>query len=100
MTSFHIDTGVDPMRGAYRIDKLQVIADAATDLVGQGATPAEYHAAVARLVVNDLLKPRRAETSRAHFIALWPLVAAMQAEAPASFDHVILEFAEHLDGFR
>lgn len=99
MASFVIEPN-DAMRGSYRIDKLQVIRDAATDLVGNTADAPEYHAAVARFIVTDLLKPRRAETSRAHFLTLWPLLQEMASEAPASFDHIILEFAEHLAGFR
>lgn len=100
MTAFQIDTGVDPMRGAWRVNKVEIIMDAARDLVGDHADNAEYHAAVARLVHQDVLSPRKPETARSHMLALWPLVAAMATEAPASFDWLIAEFAEHLSGFR
>lgn len=100
MPSFEIDTGTDAMRGAWRVNKTEIIADAARDQVGDGASPAEYHAAVARLIRDDLLAPRKAETARAHFLGLWSLIAPMASEAPASFDWLVLEFAEHLDGFR
>lgn len=99
MTSFQIDTG-DGDRGRYKVDAVQIIMDAARDAMADDATQAELDAEIARLVLQSLLAPKRAETSRRHLLKLWPLVAAMAETSPASFDHVILEFAEHLDGFR
>jgi hypothetical protein len=101
MTGFVIDTGShDPMRGAWRVERVQIIADHARDAVGFDAAPEVYHAEVAKLIRADVMAPKKAETARAHFLALWPLIAPMAREAPASFDFILQEFAEHLDGFR
>lgn len=99
MTTFQIDTGSSD-RGRYKVDSVQIIADAARDSLPESASQAEIDAEIARLVLADLLSPVKVETSRRHLLKLWPLVAAMAETSPASFDHVILEFAEHLAGFR
>lgn len=96
--TFVIDLGA-PERAAPNFDKLQVLRDAAADSLPIGATPAEIDAALARLIVRDLLAPKRAETSRAHFLAFWPLLSELAGRSPASFDFVVNEFSEHLAGF-
>lgn len=92
---FVIDTGT-PAFITRNVDKVQVLRDAAADMLPPGADQGDIDAQVARLIVLDLNKPRRAETVRAHFRTLWPLVAELADRSPASFDFVIQEFAERL----
>ena len=101
MTSFHIDTGSSFDAPQYgRIDYCQALQDAARDSLPHDADEDEVAAALAKLIVADLLKPKRAETARAHFARYWPLIAEMAVTAPASFDFVFQEFAERLAEFR
>jgi hypothetical protein len=85
------------MQGAWQVDKISAIREAAEDCLPPGAPQDQIDAEIAKLLLHQLLSPRRAETARAHFRGLWPLICGLTAE---SFDHVITEFAEHLDGFR
>lgn len=96
MTTFQIDTGFDaPAYG--RIDYCQALQDAARDSLPHDAHEDDVAAALAKLIVADLLKPKRADTVRQHFARYWPLIAGLP---PASYDFVILEFAERLAEFR
>lgn len=98
MTSFHIDTGSSFDAPQYgRIDYCQALQDAARDSLPHDADEDEVAAALAKLIVADLLKPKRAETARVHFARYWPLIAGLP---PASYDFVILEFAERLAELR
>jgi hypothetical protein len=94
--TFEIALG-DPMQGAWQVDKITAIQEAAADRLPADAQKDQLDAEIARLLLHQLLSPRRAETARAHFRSLWPLISDLTAE---SFDHVITEFAEHLSGFR
>lgn len=96
--AFVIDTGV-PAFSAPNVDKLQVLRDAAADMLPPDADQSEIDAAVARMIVLDLNKPKRADTVRAHFRTLWPLVAEMADRSPASHDFIITEYAERLSEF-
>lgn len=94
--TFTIDTGFDaPAYG--RIDYCQALQDAARDSLPHDAGEEDVAAALAKLIVADLLKPKRADTVRQHFARYWPLIAGLP---PASYDFVILEFAERLAEFR
>lgn len=96
--TFIIDTGPtfdNPQYG--RIDYCQALEDAARDSLPHDADPEEVAAALAKLIVADLLKPKRAETARQHFARYWPLTVALP---PASYDFVIIEYAERLAEFR
>ncbi len=99
MASFVIDTGNhhDGMTGYGKIDYLTVLLDAANDAAPAHATQDQIDAELARLIVLDLLAPKRAETARMHFARYWPLI---QGLAPASYDHVIQEYAERLAELR
>lgn len=98
MTTFQIDTGDDYGGiGRGRIDHCQALEDAARDSLPHDADPEEVAAALAKLIVADLLKPKRAETARQHFARYWPLTVALP---PASYDFVIIEYAERLAEFR
>lgn len=96
--TFTIDTG--PRAGGYAIGKHDVLRDSARDALPETATQQEIDAETARNIVRDLLTPKKAETSRAHLCSLWPLIAEMAGRSPESFDHIILEFAEHIAAFR
>jgi hypothetical protein len=94
--TFVIDTGFDaPAYG--RIDYCQALQDAARDSLPHDADEYEVAAALAKLIVADLLKPKRADTARQHFARYWPLIAGLP---PASYDFVFQEFAERLAEFR
>ena len=96
MTSFHIDTGNDaPAYG--KLNYCEALLDAAKDSVPHDAAQEDVDAALAKLIVADLLKPKRAETARQHFARYWPLIQPMD---PASYDFVIQEYAERLAEFR
>lgn len=93
-----IDTG--PTREAYnlgQIDYCQALMDAAEDAAGANANQDEIDAQLAKLIVMDLTAPKTAKTARAHFARYWPLI---QNLAPASYDHVIQEYAERLAELR
>jgi hypothetical protein len=94
---FQIDTG--RTQNHFRVDKCEAIRFAAADRLPHG-DQAELDAETGRLILADLLSAKRAATSRAHLLQLWPLLAEMADRSPATFDHVILEFAEHLAAFR
>ena len=101
MTSFTIDTGDDYGGiGRGRIDYCQALQDAAQDSLPHDADQDEIDAALAKLIVSDLLKPKRADTARAHLLRYWPLIAPMAHTAPASFDFIIENFAERLGELR
>ena len=94
MTSFQLDTGADFDRPQYgKINYTEALLDAAKDSLPDDAAQDEIDAALAKLIVTDLVTPKTAKTVRAHFIRYWPLI---QNLAPASFDYVIQEFAERL----
>ncbi len=98
MTSFVIDTGSTRTGyGLGQIDYAQALLDAAQDAVAADATQEEIDAALAKLIVADLTAPKTAKTARAHFARYWPLI---QGLAPASYDHVIQEYAERLAELR
>ncbi len=96
MTTFAIDTGNDFVTHG-RIDYCQALQDAALDSLPPDADQDEIDAALAKLIVADLLKPKRADTARLHFARYWPLT---QALAPASYDFVFQEYAERLAELR
>ena len=96
MTTFQIDTSND--FAAYgRTDYCQALQDAALDSLPPDAAQDEIDAVLAKLIVTDLLKPKRADTARQHFARYWPLINQM---APASYDFVFQEFAERLAELR
>ena len=95
MTTFEIDLGSTYAYG--QIDYCQALQDAAYDSLPHDAGPEDVSAALAKLIVMDLLKPKRADTARAHFARYWPLI---QQLAPASYDFVFQEFAERLAELR
>ncbi len=94
MTTFTIEA---PSQSYGQIDYLQALQDAALDSLPPDADPQDVSAALARLIVADLLKPKRADTARQHFARYWPLIRDMP---PASYDFVILEYAERLAELR
>lgn len=99
--TFIIDTGASFDTPQYgRIDYCQALQDAARDSLPHDADDGEVAAALAKLIVADLLAPKTAKTARMHFARYWPLIAEMAVTAPASFDFVITEFAERLGEFR
>lgn len=98
MTSFVIEpqtTGNGYSLG--QIDYCQALLDAAQDSVSDDATQEELDAELAKLIVMDLTAPKTAKTARMHFARYWPLI---QRLAPASYDHVIQEYAERLSELR
>lgn len=92
---FEIDTG---MVGSTigKIGYCEAMLDAALDAAPDNADPLEQGAALARLIVLDLVKPKTAETVRMHALRYWPLIAPMSRTAPASFDFIIEQLAERL----
>ena len=101
MTSFTIDTGNDYGGiGRGRIDYCQALQDAAQDSLPHDADQEEIDAALAKLIVMDLVAPKTAKTVRMHFARYWPLIAPMAHTAPASFDFIIENFAERLGELR
>lgn len=97
MTSFQIETGADFDRPQYgKINYCEALLDAAKDSVAHDAAQEDIDAALAKLIVTDLVTPKTAKTVRMHFARYWPLIAPMAATAPASFDWIIQEFAERL----
>ena len=96
MTSFQIDTG-EQAASWGKIHYCEALMDAAQDAVDENASQEEIDAALAKLIVMDLTAPKTAKTARLHFARYWPLI---QALAPASYDHVIQEYAERLAELR
>lgn len=94
MTTFTVEA---PAPAYGQIDYLQAMQDAALDSLPHGAAPEDVAAALAKLIVSDLVKPKRADTARQHFARYWPLVRDMP---PASYDFVIIEYAERLAELR
>ena len=95
MTTFTIK--VDQPYAMGRIDYCEALQDAARDSLDHDATDEEVAAALARLIVTDLVKPKRAETARTHFARYWPLIRDLPQ---ASYDFVIIEYAERLAELR
>jgi hypothetical protein len=100
MTTFQIDTGdLDrPQHG--RIDYCQALQDAAFDSLPEDAPQEDIDAALAKLIVADLVAPKTAKTVRTHFARYWPLIWSMAATSPPSFDFIIEQFAERLAELR
>ncbi len=94
MTTFTFEADA-PTYG--RIDYCQALQDAAIDSLPSDADQEQIDAALAKMIVADLLKPKRADTARLHFARYWPLINQM---APASYDFVFQEFAERLAELR
>jgi hypothetical protein len=92
---FMIDTGNAPAFG--QINYTEALLDAAKDSLPHDATQAEIDAALAKLIIADLLAPKTAKTARMHFARYWPLINAM---TPESYDRVIEEYAERLAELR
>jgi hypothetical protein len=99
MTSFQIDTGTDYATHG-RINYCEALLDAAKDALPDDAAQEEIDAQLARLIVTDLVTPKTAKTARRHFARYWPLIAEMAETSPASFDHILTEFAERLGELR
>lgn len=98
MTTFEIDTGSSFDALVYgRINYTEALLDAAKDSLPHDADQDEIDAALARLIVADLIAPKTAKTVRLHFARYWPLISAM---APASHDYVIENYAERLAELR
>lgn len=95
MTSFVIERA--PRSDLGQIDYCQALLDAAQDAVAEDCAQEELDAELAKLIVMDLTAPKTAKTARAHFARYWPLI---QRLAPASYDHVIQEYAERLSELR
>lgn len=95
MTSFVIERPARADLG--QIDYCQALMDAAQDAVAEDCTQEELDAELAKLIVTDLTAPKTAKTARTHFARYWPLI---QRLAPASYDHVIQEYAERLSELR
>lgn len=95
MTSFVIERA--PRSDLGHIDYCQALLDAAQDAQSEDCTQEELDAELAKLIVMDLTAPKTAKTARAHFARYWPLI---QRLAPASYDHVIQEYAERLSELR
>lgn len=95
MTTFEIDLGSTYALG--QIDYCQAMQDAAYDSLPHDAGPEDVAAALAKLIVADLLKPKRAETARQHFARYWSLIRDLPA---ASYDFVIESYAERLAELR
>lgn len=95
MTSFVIERASRADLG--QIDYAQALLDAAQDALPEGCDQEELDAMLAKLIVMDLTAPKTAKTARAHFARYWPLI---QRLAPASYDHVIQEYAERLSELR
>ena len=101
MASFQIDTGSSFDALVYgRINHCEALMDAAQDSLPHDAAQEDIDAALAKLIVADLIAPKTAKTARMHFARYWPLIGAMAATSPASFDFVIQEFAERLAELR
>jgi len=98
MIALDLNTRFDNQPGI--LDHCEALQDAARDSLPPDADPEEIAAALAKLIVADLMKPKRAETARQHFARYWPLVDEMRLAAPASYDFIIFEYAERLAEFR
>jgi hypothetical protein len=95
--TFVIDTGTEDRPQYGRIDYCQALQDAALDSLPPDAGQEDIDAALAKLIVADLVAPKTAKTVRMHFARYWTLVAPM---APASHDFVIENYAERLAELR
>jgi hypothetical protein len=93
--TFSIGTDSAPAWG--QINYTEALLDAAKDSLPHDATQAEIDAALAKLIISDLLAPKTAKTARMHFARYWPLINAM---TPESYDRVIEEYAERLAELR
>jgi hypothetical protein len=94
MTTFTVEA---PAPSYGQIDYLQAMQDAALDSLPEDAAPEDVSAALAKLIISDLLKPKRADTARQHFARYWPLIRDLH---PASYDFVLIEYAERLAELR
>jgi hypothetical protein len=94
--TFQIDTGATAY-GYGQINYSEAMLDAARDSLPDDASQGEIDAALARLIVADLIAPKTAKTARLHFARYWPLINAMN---PESYDWVLQEYAERLAELR
>lgn len=94
MTTFTIEA---PPPSYGQIDYCQAMQDAALDSLPHDAGAEDVAAVLARLIVADLVKPKKADTARQHFARYWPLIRDMPG---ASYDFVLIEYAERLAELR
>ncbi len=94
--AFEIDTGTS-YASHGQINYTEALLDAARDSLPEDAAQDEIDAALAKLIVADLLAPKTAKTARMHFARYWPLINAM---TPERYDWVLPEYAERLAELR
>jgi len=73
-----------------------VLMDGILDSLPTSATQAEIDAATANAIRRDIIKPKKAETIRAHFAMHWHLIAPLAERSPTLFDAIIEELHEQL----
>ena len=95
MTGFHIDTGA-PQRTEHNlnIDRVAAIRDAILDGLPEDYTQAQYDGALVQMILGELRTPKTLKTVRGKLIGFLPLITPLAATSPASFDEIILEYAE------
>lgn len=88
-----IDTGVSArtMPGLSRND---AILDGARDGLPLDAPQEAIDAAVTRLIVAGLQRPKTLATVRRHLLGMWPIIADLAFRDPAGFDRIIAEYHE------
>jgi len=91
---FEIDTGRtngNP-QGIGKIDRAQIIMDAALDSLAENPTQAEIDAALTALIIGELQSPKTAQTVRRKLCQLWRITAPMAETSPDCFDAILTEY--------
>ncbi len=95
---FEIDTGLIAGPRTGHIDRADIVMQAAMD-AADSDDPQAIAQEAGKLVIRYFWDAKRPDTVRRHLLTMWPVVAPMAATAPATFDHIMTEFAERLSEF-
>jgi hypothetical protein len=92
---FEIDTGRPQgnPQGIGKIDRAQVIMDAALDSLQENPAQADIDAALTAIIISELQSPKTAQTVRRRLCQLWRIIAPMAETSPDCFDAILTEYA-------
>ena len=91
--TFTIDTGrVAPVMPS--LSRNDAILDGARDSLPWDAPQEAVDAAVTRLIVADLQRPKTLATVRRHLLGMWSIISDLATRDPAGFDRIIAEYHE------
>lgn len=96
---FEIDTGTNYGPRTGHIDRADIVMLAATDAANSD-DPQDIAQEAGKMIVRYFWDAKKPDTVRRHLKTLWPIIAPMAETAPATFDHILTEFAERLSEIR